>query len=314
MKSKVLFIAGYSRSGSTLLDCLLGQLPGFFSTGEFAYIWTHGLVENRLCGCGARFLECPFWTEVGAEAFGGWDAVDVDAMLALERSVNRHRFLPVLALPSPPGDYGVRLREYAGVLARLYGAIGTTADARVIVDSTIDPAYGFLLRHVRDLDLRLVHLTRDSRATAFSWTRWQRRTDRVDALVYQRRFRPATTALRWDAYHALVHLLGRLNGGSTFARYEDLVRSPRDEVRRIAEYAGEHVDDGELGFLAGDLADLKPNHTFAGSLMRLNAGQLRVREDDEWKRSLPEADCRVVTALSWPLLRAYGYVAPGGGR
>jgi hypothetical protein len=31
---KVLFIGGYSRSGSTLLDCMLGQLPGVFSTGE----------------------------------------------------------------------------------------------------------------------------------------------------------------------------------------------------------------------------------------------------------------------------------------
>src|SRR6266542_1121845 len=39
----VLFIGGYSRSGSTLLDLLLGQLPGFFSSGELAYIWSHGL-------------------------------------------------------------------------------------------------------------------------------------------------------------------------------------------------------------------------------------------------------------------------------
>ena len=314
MKSKVLFIAGYSRSGSTLLDCLLGQLPGFFSTGEFAYIWTHGLVENRLCGCGARFLECPFWSKVGDEAFGGWDGVDVDAMLALERSVNRHRFLPLLALPNPPGEYGAKLREYAEVLGTLYGAIRKTADARVIVDSTIDPAYGFLLRHVPDLDLRLVHFTRDSRATAFSWTRWQRRTDRVDALVYQRRFRPAATAVRWDVYHALVHLLARLNHGSLFARYEDLVRSPRDEIRRIAEYAGEHVREEDLTFVVGDTAELKPNHTFAGSLMRLRPGSVRVREDDEWRTSLPESDCRLVTALSWPLLRVYGYVASGGGR
>ena len=28
------------------------------------------------CSCGAKLSECPFWTDVGAKAFGGWDRVD----------------------------------------------------------------------------------------------------------------------------------------------------------------------------------------------------------------------------------------------
>ena len=61
----VLFIAGFGRSGSTLLDRLLGSTPGVHSGGELAAIWTHGLVDDRLCSCGAPFSGCPFWRAVG---------------------------------------------------------------------------------------------------------------------------------------------------------------------------------------------------------------------------------------------------------
>jgi len=35
--TKVLYIAGWGRSGSTILDNVLGQLDGCFSTGELNY-------------------------------------------------------------------------------------------------------------------------------------------------------------------------------------------------------------------------------------------------------------------------------------
>ncbi|MGH2944718.1 MAG: sulfotransferase [Solirubrobacteraceae bacterium] len=309
---KVLFIGGYSRSGSTLLDCMLGEIPGVISTGELAYLWTHGLEQNQLCGCGQRFLECPFWHEVGQRAFGGWSNVDVDAMLRLERAVNRHRFLPLLLEPRLSPEYDRRLRRYAEILGRIYHGIQQAGGARLIIDSTIDPAYGFLLRHVPNLDLRLVHLVRDSRATAFSWTRLQRKTDRVDAVVYQRRFRPGATALRWTAYHLLVHALGKTGVRPMLVKYENVIASPRDEIERIMQHAEEPIRGDMLGFLAPGDVRLGVNHTVAGSLMRLRRGPLPIRLDDEWHHALAARDRRTVTLLSWPLLRAYGYPGTNG--
>jgi hypothetical protein len=305
---KVLFIGGYSRSGSTLLDCMLGQLPGVFSTGELAYIWTHGLEQNRLCGCGSRFLECPFWSRVGDLAFGGWDHVDASRMIDFERAVNRHRFMPFLLQPALKRGFTADLQRYTDVLGRLFGAIQEVSGAGLIVDSTIDPAYGFVLRRVEGLDLRLVHMVRDSRATAFSWTRNQRVRDYVDSVTYQRKFHPAATAIRWTLYHRLIHLLDRAGTPAVRVLYESVVASPKEELRRVMEHIDEPLAESELGFIRPGEVVLGTNHTVAGSRMRLKQGALPVRLDDEWRESLSPAHRRLVTLLTWPLLRSYGYL------
>jgi Sulfotransferase family len=309
---KVLFIGGHSRSGSTLLDCMLGQCSGFFSTGELAYIWTHGLQQNRLCGCGVQFASCPFWRQVGEYGFGGWREVDADAMVALERTVNRHRYLPELLAPRLWPRYRAKLERHVQVLATLFRAIGAVSGARVIVDSTTDPCYGFLLRHVPGIDLRLVHFVRDSRGTAFSWTRLQRRTDVIGEVVYQRRVSPSITAVRWGVFHVLIEVLARSGPPTIFVRYEDLVESPRTQLERIVGHVGESSGKHTFSFLRRGEVDLETTHTVAGSLMRLRQGPLALRLDDEWKRAMRPTHRRMVTVLSWPLLSAYGYVPSGG--
>src|SRR3712207_9355320 len=61
---KVLYVVGLGRSGSTILSNSLGQIGGFFSGGELNFIWKHNVLEDRLCGCGRPFRECPVWTRV----------------------------------------------------------------------------------------------------------------------------------------------------------------------------------------------------------------------------------------------------------
>ena len=67
---KVLYIAGSGRSGSTILDRILGQLDGFFSVGELCNLWDRGLLAHRKCGCGVPVDQCPTWTGILATGFG----------------------------------------------------------------------------------------------------------------------------------------------------------------------------------------------------------------------------------------------------
>ena len=78
-KIKILYIAGAGRSGSTLIDILLGKIDGFTSFGELRWIWQRSFRENQLTGDDLPFKESPFWNEVVQQAFGGFDKIDPES-------------------------------------------------------------------------------------------------------------------------------------------------------------------------------------------------------------------------------------------
>ena len=308
MAVTVLYIGGYSRSGSTLLDRMLGQLPGYLSTGELGYLTTHGVAQNRRCGCGARFLDCELWTRVGRAAFDGWDSPDAQELARLYPQVTRHRYLPFLLAPATHPGFARKLRRYAGLLGRLYRALETVGEARVVVDSTIDPSRALVLRHVPGIDLRVLHLVRDSRGTAFSWTKDVVMQDSVDEVVHKGTLPPRRSALHWAEFHLVFHGLSVLDGGQLVVRYEDVVRNPRAELTRVAGFLGDELDPETLGFVEPGAVVLAADHTAVGNDMRFRVGRVPLRVDDQWRRDLPARDRRTVTALTWPLLKRYGYL------
>jgi hypothetical protein len=305
---RVIYIGGCGRSGSTLLDRMLGEFPRLCSVGELRFIWQRGLVENQRCGCGKSFRECPFWQSVGEEAFGGWDNVDAREMAALERSTDRHRYIPFLLVPWLWPGYRRRLQRYTDVLSRLYRGIEQAMGGGLIVDSTKDPPFAFLLRHVPELDLRVVHLVRDSRGVAFSWTKRIRKPEKVESVDYMNTYHPVEMGFRWMAYNLCFHLLERLGVPRLPMRYEALVRSPRAEIERIAALVGEDFADGDFAFLRQDGVDLGLHHTVSGNPMRFEQGTIQLALDEAWKTQLDPLHRRLVSVFTFPLLFCYGYV------
>lgn len=304
---KVAYIGGLGRSGSTLLDRILGQIPGFFSAGEIRDLWQRGLRENRLCGCGRPFRECPFWGEVGREAFGGWDRVDVDAVQSMARTVDRHSLVPLLVAPRLWPPFHRTLGRYGSILSPLYRAIQRVGGTRLIIDSSKAPSSAFVLRHLPDLDLRAVHLVRDSRGVAYSWTKQIVRPDVVGRTVYMHRYQPYRIGLRWLTRNAMMEGLGRLGIPVVRVRYEALVASPREQVERIVATLDEEVRPQDLAFIANGHVELGPNHTVMGNPMRMDNGTIPLRLDDEWQRAMRSSVSDLVTFLTKPMLKRYGY-------
>lgn len=297
---RVLLISGYSRSGSTLLARILGEMDGLIAPGELRYVWQRGLVENRLCDCGQPFTSCPFWQEVIAEGFGAAEALDVDRVLAEESRVDRFHRIPVLAAAT----HSERFREQTAILLsyyeRLYQAIGEVSGARVIVDSSKDPSFGHLLAVSDRIDLSVVHLVRDSRAVAHSWTRDKHDPGTGRPMAQQS---VARSGLQWTAANAAASWLNRRVVGSLRLRYEDLVSNPGGAVGQVLGLLGE---SGRLP-LEGNRVLLNRGHTVSGNPLRFETGPLEIAEDDAWRIELPWWDRVVATGLSWPALLRYGY-------
>src|SRR5919201_5890212 len=166
-RPKILYIAGPGRSGSTILDQVLGELPGFVSTGELQMIWQRGLIERRPCGCSAPLPECPFWRAVLENGFGSVGEIEPRAVLAL-----LDRYLPpnLVRLVRLRADARAHLRgrpsdarRYGEIIARLYISIAAAAEARVVVDSSKMSIGALLVSAFAPLDVYVLHLVRDPR-------------------------------------------------------------------------------------------------------------------------------------------------------
>jgi len=315
--SGVLFIAGWGRSGSTLLDRLLGQMHGVESVGEMRDIWRRGVLENRLCGCGHPFRECPFWSEVGRHAFGGWDALDVEHVDGLRRRVDRPWCLPfLLDRRLAPAALRAQIDEYVAVVGRLYGALDEVTGGKLVVDSTKIPTWSLILR-LAGVRQRVLHLVRDSRGVMYSWRKQVVRPDATGEADEMLRYGPLTGSVRYSLYNSMTHVLQLVGLPYTRIRYEDLVADPAGLLRKVAPQVGLPLDQQVLDALDAGTCALRPTHTVDGNPNRFATGVVRLRVDDQWRRELPWRARAVTTVLTAPLLRTYGYndrpaVAAGG--
>jgi hypothetical protein len=79
-------------------------------------------------------------------------------------------------------------------------------------------------------------------------------------------------------------------------RYEDLVADPDAITAGIRAFTG---------LSASGMA--APQHAIGGNPVRFREGPLRLRVDQEWLSGMSRSDERLVTGITAPLLRRYGY-------
>ncbi|MGR6967528.1 hypothetical protein ACU610_24025 [Geodermatophilus sp. URMC 61] len=307
-RPRVLFLGGLGRSGTTVLERALGELPGTCAVGELVHLWQRGVLEDETCGCGEPFGHCPFWTEVGARAFGGWTPELAERMLHLRTRVDRIRFVPQLVAPWSLGRRRAELDEYVTAFVRLYRAIAATTGGAVVIDSSKHSSLALCLRTSPDVDLRVLHVVRDSRGVAYSWTKDVRRPEATTGEDRMTRYSPARSAVLWAGHNLCLALLGWLGTARRLLRYEDFVAEPRTVLGRIAGFAGLDLADGGLDFVTDGGVQLGSSHTVSGNPVRFSTGPLRLRRDDVWRERLPRRRRLLVSLLTLPLLARYGYL------
>ena len=304
---RLVFVGGMGRSGSTLIERLLGELPGFCSVGEVVHLWRRGVLENELCGCGVPFSDCGFWTRVGERAFGGWERLDVPRVLRLKDGVDRTRFLPALLNGGhDEGALAVRGRRYTDLYHRLYSAVAEVDEARVIVDASKHASLAACLRGRYGARMRLLHVVRDPRAVAHSWGKRVRRPDASTISVEQEmaRYSVGRAAVQWMTQNAALDALARSGVPTLRVRYEDFVADPAGEFGRVSEFVGH--PGPPLAFDGADV-NLSMGHALSGNPMRFRSGPVGVRADHGWRERLAPWRRHLVEAVTAPLRGRYGY-------
>jgi hypothetical protein len=308
---KVLYVAGLGRSGSTILANTLGQVEGFFSGGELNFIWKHALIENRLCGCGKPSGECEFWGLVFDGGFGGQSEELAREMMRLQYSGARTRHIPLMLTEGGRRKIRARLGKFLDNTGRLYRAIQSVSGSRVIVDTSKEPAYGYALGMVPGIDLRVLHLVRDPRAAAYSWAKKKRQPDSAER-EFMHQKTPTQSAILWDAWNAAIEALWRqVPARCLRLRYEDFIADPRHSFEEILKLTGE--EDAELPLVGERDVKLGISHTVSGNPNRFDTGTVELRQDRAWQKQMQPRDKALVTTLTLPLLKRYGYPLTSAG-
>ena len=155
-------------------------------------------------------------------------------------------------------------------------------------------------------DVRIVHLVRDGRAVAYSWTRKRRLLSPIGGEQFMPQFNPSETASKWLAWNAAFHALSTRRSPYLRLTYESFVADPRGVLGELSAFADESLVPSS-DQLTDREVQLGGHHIFSGNPMRTSTGWLPVRLDTEWQTQLSTAQFAQVTAITWPLLRLYGY-------
>jgi hypothetical protein len=298
---KILYIAGFERSGSTIVNRVLGQIDNFVAWGELRDIWEHGKIENRLCSCGLPYFSCPAWSNILDKEFDNELGLSATEMLQLKRKTRAATSLKLL------GSCGNSLAQifsadYVRGLNILYTAIQKKTCCQVIVDSTKASWYGSVLSELPNVDLYTVHIVRDPRGVCYSL---QRRKEQGDLACQW--YSPIHASLSWCFKNIGVERL--LNTGPRRylrIKHEDFISFPEDSVKEILMFIGE--SPSQLPFVRKHTVKMGIDHIITGSpSSRSGTGEVELRNDDTWKQHLSDTDKALISKISRPLLKTYGY-------
>ena len=302
---KVVSIVSAERSGSTLLDMLLGSIDGFFSAGEMRYLWERGLIQHRRCGCLLEVADCPVWSKVLAAS--GLSHLDPNDVVRWQNNVARNRHTHRLLNASGACERDPQLARLIETMGVLHEAIGCVTGARVVVDSSKRPADAALARLLPGVQTYVVHVVRDPRGVAYSRARKKAEFDHSRDEMVRRSF--ASSGANWLWINTVASLLSRDETPVLRVRYEDLVSEPEVWLSRILDF----VDEPRAALpLQGRTAMLEPNHTVSGNPDRFSTGETKIQPDNVWQDAIRPTKWLAATGMALPLIRRYGYTIRTG--
>lgn len=298
---KIIYVAGYGRSGTTLLSIALGEHPSVFGAGEIHELTRSAWAENNYCACGAPLRECEFWSVV----VGRWLSAAPKNFMGEYRRLQspiENSFRPAFLKRRNAHA------EFAQATLALFREIASASGRSIIVDSSKLPGRAEALARISGLDVYVVHLVRDGRGVAWSLKKAYARDAKAGL---QRELRPKSTirtSLRWSlvnmAAESLAHAVGRHR--YLRVRYEDFSADPAGVLNRIGNLVG--VDFGGVGARLEEGGRMSARHQLAGSRLRMNPS-IKVERDERWSERMPATSRRLFTIFSWIMLRRYGYLA-----
>jgi hypothetical protein len=255
---KIKYIAGYGRSGTTLIDILIGNIDMHFSAGELSFFATNGIRDNEFCSCGQRVHNCVFWSQILLE----WNEkriLTLDEYISIYYSKlrNKRAFSFLFSLIFPNKQFLLLIED----TKLLYQIIWKLNGERIIVDSSKSP-YRLLLLRKCGFNITVIHAYRSLRGVLYS----TRKLLTVDPKIgIEKQIKPRN---RFNVLYTwiLSNLLTRLFSTGIkriVLNYENLIANPLQILMTI-----ENLQDSYIKVIE-EYGPFFPRHIVAGGRVRM---------------------------------------------
>jgi Sulfotransferase domain len=310
-KINLIYIASIGRSGSTLLESMLGAHSRIATCGEM-HIFPHELKEGGVkpCCCGQSVLECPFWLKVRQvvdplqqpqpQIHYFRERHNAGKTLRLKRLGEFAQKAPAQSVLDAIQVYGQNNYDvFQAFLSVMQTELGTDLDW--IVDASKDPYRLLWLVQSNLFNIKVLHIVKDPRAFVYSVTQSLLKDEKAppQKILYDT-FRQS---FKWSIENHLIAQVTQNHLAPTdylLVNYEQFASEPRETFRKVCEMIGCQFEETAVdNFREGNL------HTIAGNSMRYEKRGIAL--DEKWKKFLPDLNRNLVEMLTQIDRSRYGY-------
>lgn len=294
-KLPLVYILSTGRSGSTLLDVLLGAQPACWTLGEF-HLLDIGVGQHMQCGCRAQLSKCDFWGPIlnRVRRTMSFPVGYFRSGRHPNGKVVRWNLLPSLLTGRPlPTQRSIADAYAASNLAALdevrYAAAQQQEEMSWFIDASKDPYRLLWLQASGHFDIRVIHLIR--RPEGF-----------VSNMLRSANARDAGAVIKYTGRWLIDNLISLMLLRRMFSpkavktvHYEDLATNPEIVIGDLCHWLEVPFDEARTYGTRYDV-----NHGIGGNRPRWDA--LAVKLEETWRTTMPTFHQRLVSFLAAPLL------------
>jgi hypothetical protein len=310
-KVNLIYIASNGRSGSTLLETILGNHSSIVNVGEIQ-VWPKNIIEGGSvpCGCGKTVSDCSFWASMQQKINPLQQSppkIDFFRENYYAGKAVRWSRLSEFSKMKTPDRITQEIKNYGENNQAVFQALLELLESQTgtryqwIVDSSKDPYRLLWLVRSQLFNIKVIHLVKDPRAFVYSMTKkiLQQQPENKGKLIEM----TVSKSLAWVLQNSLFSQIASnylAKSDYLLINYEKLAAEPQATVKEICQTIGCQFEKEAVTSFRHN-----KNHTIAGNPMRFRQGGIVL--DEEWKTSFPPVYQRLTELITSMNTSRYGY-------
>jgi hypothetical protein len=292
---KIVYIAGYGRSGSTILDLLLSNTDEAFGVGELTNLHKSGWINNEFCSCGNRANDCDFWSKIKMN-------YECNSKMSIEEyHLQKTKYEKITTgIFNLMFDYLFQTKKYSAFKVStkiLYQLIADVSNKSVLIESSKSPLRLLSLK-LMGFNIKTLFLFRNGFSVLNS-VRKPLKKDLENGI--QQDLDPQSTlktALSWKINNYMVLLF--CIGDNMKLKYESLIKNPSKIITSIGEYC--QIDVKNVLNLISSKESFKKGHAIAGNRLRMSSEIKLIDKPSSSRAYLNFYDYILFYIVNWDLM------------